>query len=99
MQIIDGRLFCIQYTRYIQRNVPPTEIGDIWKAYQFKWIENLGTSSQIYTNYDWNTTNSRVYGRIYPLCSERDYNENKRLFNEMIGHVPELYTKLWWKSW
>ena len=74
--------------------LPPSEIGDIWKAYQFKWIENLGTSSIKSIRIMIGTQVIQEYTGEYIRCMvERDYNENKKkLFNEMIGHVPELYS-------
>ena len=59
--------------------LPPSEIGDIWKAYQFKWIENLGTSSIKSIRIMIGTQVIQEYTGEYIRCMvERDYNENKK---------------------
>lgn len=63
-----------------------------WAPYDFKWIKNLG--AQIISKVTINCGNQQLqqYSGQYILASaQRDYSGNKlRLFDEMIGNVPEL---------
>jgi hypothetical protein len=72
---------------------PQTENGNVWSPYEFKWIENLGAKmirkiSILCGNYT-----LQEYSGDYLLAQvQRDFiGTKKQLFNEMIGHIPELY--------
>lgn len=64
-----------------------------WVPYEFKWIEYLG--AQLISNIQITCGNQLIqeYSGDYLLASVlRDYSEvKKKLFFEMIGHVPALY--------
>jgi hypothetical protein len=63
-----------------------------WSPYEFQWIKNLG--AQIISKVSINCGNQQLqqYSGQYILASaQRDYAGSKlRLFDEMIGNVPEL---------
>ncbi len=73
--------------------LPPTRLGDIWKAYHFKWIENLGTSCIKQIRIMIGAQVIQEYTGDYIRCMvERDYSENKKnMFDEMTGNVTELH--------
>ena len=73
---------------------PPTQVGDIWKPYHFKWINNIGTSliktvkimigSQLIQEYP---------GEYIRAVVERDYSEDKKkMFNIMTGNISEIHS-------
>ena len=73
---------------------PPTEVGDIWKPYHFKWINNIGTSliktvkvmigSQLIQEYP---------GEYIRSVVERDYSEDKKkMFDIMTGNISEIHS-------
>ncbi|MFY7728685.1 MAG: major capsid protein [Flavobacterium sp.] len=68
-----------------------TAYGD-WAPYEFQWIKHLG--AQIISKISINCGNQQLqqYSGQYILASaQRDFSGQKlALFNEMIGHVPEL---------
>ena len=83
--------------------LPPQEIteqttsqglGNIeqWAPYEFKWIENIGAKMISKISITCGNYTLQEYSGDYLLASvQRDYNAIKRdLFNQMIGHVPEL---------
>ena len=63
-----------------------------WVPYEFKWIENLGAKmiskiSMVCGNY----TLQEYSGNYLLAAVQRDFTiDKKRLFDEMIGNVPEL---------
>jgi len=64
-----------------------------WAPYEFKWIEYLG--AQMISKITINCGNQKLQefsGNYLLSMVQRDFNSEKiKLFNEMIGHVPELY--------
>ena len=80
--------------------LPPIQTGDIWKAYQFKWIENLGTSILKKIEIFIGTDKIQEYTGEYIRCMvERDYNEDKKkMFDIMTGNVNELKKPELWGS-
>lgn len=73
---------------------PPTEVGDIWKPYHFKWINNIGTSliksvklmigNQLIQEYP---------GEYIRSVVERDYTEDKKkMFDIMTGNISEIHS-------
>ena len=72
--------------------LPPSAVNDCWKPYQFKWIENLGTSMIKNFRILIGTQVIQEYNGEYIKCMvERDFTEiKKKMFNEMIGNVNEL---------
>lgn len=73
--------------------LPPAIAGDIWKAYQFKWIENIGTSIFKSIRIMIGTQVIQEYTGEYIRCVvERDFTEDKKkMFNQMSGNVVELH--------
>ena len=73
--------------------LPPATAGDIWKAYQFKWIENIGTSILKSIRIMIGTQVIQEYTGEYIRCIvERDFSEDKKkMFNQMSGNVVELH--------
>ena len=69
-----------------------TTIYTDWAPYEFQWIKNLG--AQIIQKVTINCGNQQLqqYSGQYILASaQRDYSGTKlRLFDEMIGNIPEL---------
>ena len=69
-------------------------LGNIeqWAPYEFKWIENIGAKMIAKISITCGNYTLQEYSGDYLLASvQRDYNATKReLFNQMIGHVPEL---------
>lgn len=74
-----------------QQNDGTTAYSD-WSPYEFQWIKNLG--AQIISKVTINCGNQQLqqYSGQYILASaQRDFSGSKlRLFDEMIGNVPEL---------
>lgn len=73
---------------------PPTQVGDIWKPYHFKWINNIGTSliktvkimigSQMIQEYP---------GEYIRSVVERDYSQDKKkMFDIMTGNISEIHS-------
>ena len=72
---------------------PPARAGDMWAPYEFRWIENLGTQlvKEIVISVG-GMTLQRFTGHNLMAILERDLDATKReLYNQMTGHVPELY--------
>ena len=72
---------------------PPRTVNDMWAPYEFRWIENLGTQmvKEIVISVG-GMTLQRFTGNNLMAIVERDLDNTKReLYNEMTGHVPELY--------
>lgn len=64
-----------------------------WAPYEFKWIENIGAKiiSKISITCG-NYTLQEFSGDYLLAAVQRDFDAAKRaLFNEMTGHVPELF--------
>jgi hypothetical protein len=80
--------------------MPPRQItnpdGSIsyttWAPYEFQWIENLGAQIISRISITCGHQKFQEYSGKYILSSaQRDFNSQKlALFNQMIGHVPEL---------
>lgn len=91
---------CINLPNIWSPVFPPQEYTDVdgttlysdWVPYEFKWIQHLG--AQIISKITINCGNQQLqqYSGQYILASaQRDFSGSKlALFNEMIGHVPEL---------
>ncbi len=67
--------------------------GVNYNEFQFKWVKNLGINMikeiQITSN---GTTLAKYSGEYLHCLSHRDLNSSKRdVFNNMIGHTPEMY--------
>jgi hypothetical protein len=63
-----------------------------WAPYEFKWIDNLGALMVDKITITCGNQKLQEYSGHYLLSSvQRDFNSEKlKLFNEMIGNVPEL---------
>ncbi len=72
--------------------LPPTAKGDVWKPYQFKWIENLGTSIIKNIKIMIGSNVIQEYNGEYIRCIvERDFTETKKkTFDIMTGNIEEL---------
>lgn len=73
---------------------PPTQVGDIWKPYHFKWINNIGTSLIKNVKVMIGTQIIQEYPGEYIRCVvERDYSEDKKkMFNTMSGNIVEIHS-------
>ena len=72
---------------------PPARAEDMWAPYEFRWIEHLGTQmvKEIVISVG-GMTLQRFTGNNLMAIVERDFDATKReLYNQMTGHVPELY--------
>ena len=72
---------------------PPAQVDDMWAPYEFRWIENIGTQmvKEIVISVG-GMTLQRFTGSNLMAIVERDIDATKReLYNQMTGHVPELY--------
>ncbi len=72
---------------------PSPETNEQWVPYEFRWIEYIG--AQMISNVTITCGNQtlQTFSGSYILNSVlRDFSINKKeLFNEMIGHVPEIF--------
>jgi hypothetical protein len=72
---------------------PSSETNEQWAPYEFRWIEYIG--AQMISNVTITCGNQtlQTFSGSYILNSVlRDFSFNKKeLFNEMIGHIPEIY--------
>ena len=72
---------------------PSPETNEQWAPYEFRWIEYIG--AQMISNVTITCGNQtlQTFSGSYILNSVlRDFSFNKKeLFNEMIGHIPEIY--------
>jgi len=72
---------------------PSLETNEQWVPYEFRWIEYIG--AQMISNVTITCGNQTLqsFTGSYILNSVlRDFSVNKKeLFNEMIGHVPEIF--------
>jgi hypothetical protein len=73
---------------------PPTEVGDLWKPYHFKWINNIGTSLIKTVKVMIGTQLIQEYPGEYIRCVvERDYSEEqKKMFDLMSGNISEIHS-------
>ena len=72
---------------------PPAHKDDMWAPYEFRWIENLGTQmvKEIVISVG-GMTLQKFTGNNLMAILERDLDNTKRdLYNQMTGHVPDLY--------
>tara|TARA_B110000483_G_scaffold242317_1_gene327822 strand:+ start:2433 stop:4154 length:1722 start_codon:yes stop_codon:yes gene_type:complete len=71
---------------------PNNSNGCTWGAYDFKWVENLGTTLiKEITITCGNTTIATYHGDYLEAMMQRDFTSDKKnLFNTMTGNVPEL---------
>jgi hypothetical protein len=72
---------------------PPAHVDDMWAPYEFRWIENIGTQmvKEIVISVG-GMTLQKFTGNNLMAILERDLDATKReLYNQMTGHVPELY--------
>lgn len=72
---------------------PTTDTNDLWGAYCFRWIKNLGTlmirSVEITCG---SLMLQRYSGEYLAAMVDRDFSaEKKDLYNKMTGNVSELY--------
>lgn len=74
--------------------LPPTDVGDIWKPYHFKWINNIGTSLIKTIKIMIGTQIIQEYPGEYIRCVvERDYSEEqKKMFDLMSGNIVEIHS-------
>ena len=61
--------------------------------YEFKWVENIGTnlidSAKLYIG---TTEVNSISGKLMQVLSEINYDDSKKkIYNEMIGNIPEIY--------
>jgi len=72
--------------------MPPLYIGDVWKPYEFHWIEDIGTN--IIKDVTISIGGQKIQqfsGEYIKNIMERDYSESKKKhFNKMTGNVHEL---------
>jgi len=73
---------------------PPNEVGDLWKPYHFKWINNIGTSIIKTVKVMIGTQIIQEYPGEYIRCVvERDYDEEqKKMFDLMSGNISEIHS-------
>ena len=72
--------------------IPPSSQSDIWKPYEFRWIDNIGTNiiKKITISIGGQIVQS-FSGQYIKNIVDRDYESSKKeLFNKMIGMTPEL---------
>ena len=74
--------------------LPPTEVGDLWKPYHFKWINNIGTSLIKTVKVMIGTQLIQEYpGEYIRSVAERDYSEDKKkMFDIMTGNISEIHS-------
>ena len=72
----------------------PTEVGDLWKPYHFKWINNIGTSLIKTVKVMVGSQLIQEYPGEYIRCvAERDYSEDKKkMFDVMTGNLEEIHS-------
>ena len=70
----------------------PDNNGCTWGAYDFKWIENLGTNLIREISITCGSTTIATYhGDYLEAMIQRDFSSDKKdLFNTMSGNIPEL---------
>ena len=64
--------------------------------YEFRWVENIGTNLINFAKLHIDTTEiNHVTGQLMQVLSEITYDDSKKkLYDEMIGNVPELYNPI-----
>ena len=79
------------YSGSYNKATPDSVLNNI--PYEFRWVENIGTN--ILTNTKLHINNSvvnEISGELMDVLSEINYDDSKKkLYNEMIGNVPEVY--------
>lgn len=72
--------------------LPPTDSGDLWKPYHFKWIKNIGTNMIKHVRILIGANVIQEYPGSYIQCVvERDSSASKRkMFDAMTGNIDEL---------
>ena len=61
--------------------------------YEFKWVENIGTnlieSAKLYIG---TTEVNNIPGKLMQVLSEINYDDSKKkIYDDMIGNIPEIY--------
>jgi len=72
--------------------IPPVNEQDIWKPYEFRWIDNIGTNiiKKVTLSIGGQTIQS-FSGQYIKNMVERDFDQSKKdLFNKMTGMTDEL---------
>ena len=71
---------------------PPTSCEGVWRPYEFRWIENLGT--QMIKEITFSVGGQilqRMTGKYLLAIVQRDLNGTKRfLYDNMTGNIPEF---------
>ena len=71
---------------------PPTSCGGVWRPYEFRWVENLGT--QMIKEITFSVGGQiiqRMTGKYLLAIVQRDLNGTKRfLYDNMTGNTAEL---------
>jgi hypothetical protein len=71
---------------------PPTSCGGVWRPYEFRWVENLGT--QMIKEITFSVGGQilqRVTGKYLLAIVQRDLNGTKRfLYDNMTGNIAEF---------
>ena len=73
---------------------PTSDTGDLWSCYDFQWVRNIGTTmiKEIVVQCG-SFILAKYSGQYLAAMVERDFNtEKKKLFNNMTGNVPEIYS-------
>lgn len=72
--------------------MPPTQIGDVWKPYEFHWIDDIGTNiiKEVTISIGGQII-QRFSGEYIKNTVERDFTETKKQqFNKMTGNIIEI---------
>lgn len=71
---------------------PPQEVGDVWKPYEFEWIEDIGTNiiKQVQISIGGQLI-QQFTGEYIKNVMERDFTDTKKeQFYKMTGHTNEI---------
>ena len=85
--------FCIDLPTIWSPIYPPQDVNDVWRPYEFKWIEHIGTEMiKEVVIFVGGHVIQKYSGSYIQHLVDRDYPASKKhVFDKMTGHVSECY--------
>ena len=85
--------FCIDLPTIWSPIYPPQDVNDVWRPYEFKWMEHIGTEMiKEVVIFVGGHVIQKYSGSYIQHLVDRDYPASKKhVFDKMTGHVSECH--------